>query len=321
MKYACPRDPRTWIVICLAIGVISWVAHDVVNSFVQGPLPLKVVTTATDYASIAELIGGLHVNTTSLTNGEENSYKVVATPAKTLAMREADLFIHSGLDLMKASRNHKIYEGQPGNVDCSNNIKVKELPTGPKPPLGHTHLFGNPHYMLDPLNHILVARTIRGALKSARPEQADFFDARCGRFEQQMKKKTAEWLAKMEPYQGAKVAGYHNVLPYFADRFGLNVVGCVEETPGIVPSPSRTAKFIAQMQETGTGVLLANTWADRETVDSVARGANAEVVIFPEWVHGVPDTPDVFAVFDHRVNAVITALEKVKTSTAADTQK
>ena len=172
--------------------------------------------------------------------------------------------------------------------------------------------------MLDPLNHILVARTIRDALKVARPEQASFFDARCERFEQQMKEKTAEWLERMKPFKGAKIAGYHNVLPYFADRFGLEVTGCVEETVGVPPSSRRAAKFSGQMRETGTRVLLANTWADRETVDAVARAANAEVVIFPEWVRGVPDTPDVFAVFDYRVNAVVAALEKAKTPTVVD---
>ncbi|MBI3466546.1 MAG: zinc ABC transporter substrate-binding protein, partial [Planctomycetes bacterium] len=181
-------------------------------------------------------------------------------------------------------------------------------------------IYGNPHYMLDPLNHILMARTIRDALKTVRPDQAGYFDERYQEFEARMKKKVAEWVTKMKPYQGTKVAGYHNVLPYFADRFGLEVIGYIEEKHGLSPSPSYTAKFIARMQETRTKLILVNTWAERQTVGTVARAAGAEVVVFPEWVRGVPDTADVFAAFDYRVNSVIAALEKFAVASEADNQ-
>ncbi|MBI3467635.1 MAG: zinc ABC transporter substrate-binding protein, partial [Planctomycetes bacterium] len=107
-----------------------------------------------------------------------------------------------------------------------------------------------------------------------------------------------------------KIAGYHNVLPYFTERFGLEVIGFIEEKPGISPGPAATAKFIDRMKETGTKVLLVNTWAERQTVDAVARATGAEVVIFPEWVRGVPNTPDVFALFDYRINSVVAAFQK-----------
>ncbi|MBI3466427.1 MAG: zinc ABC transporter substrate-binding protein, partial [Planctomycetes bacterium] len=129
----------------------------------QSP-PLKVVTSATDYASLAELVGGEQVKVTSLTNGTEHIHNVVATPTKMLELRNADLFIHTGLDhdhfvpdALKGSRNPKIQEGQPGNVDCSKNIKLKEIPKQFSRANGHVDIYGNPHYMLDPLNHILMA--------------------------------------------------------------------------------------------------------------------------------------------------------------------
>ncbi|MBI3469681.1 MAG: zinc ABC transporter substrate-binding protein, partial [Planctomycetes bacterium] len=219
--------------------------------------PLKVVTSAPDYASIAELIGGEQVKVTSLTNGAENIHNVVATPSKMLDLRDADLFIHTGLDLelwvpdiVKGSRNPKIQETKPGNVDCSVNIKLKEIPQQVSRAQGDIHIYGNPHYMLDPINHFLVARTVRDALKIARPDQTSYFDSRYQEFEDRMKKKMAEWLVKMKPYRGAKIAGYHNVLPYFTERFGLEVIGFIEEKPGISPGPAATAKFIDRMKET-----------------------------------------------------------------------
>src|SRR5262245_3703279 len=114
---------------------------------------LKVVASATDYASIAELIGGEQVKVTSLTNGVENIHNFVATPSKMLDLRDADLFIHTGLDLelwvadlLKGSRNARIQDGQPGNVDCSKNIRLKEIPKQLSRSQGDIHIYGNPHY-------------------------------------------------------------------------------------------------------------------------------------------------------------------------------
>jgi zinc/manganese transport system substrate-binding protein len=310
------------IVLLFCVAAIMFPARPAAATAV-----LKVVASAPDYASIAELIGGEQVKVTSLTNGVENIHNFVATPSKMLDLRDADLFIHTGLDLelwvadlLKGSRNARIQDGQPGNVDCSKNIRLKEIPKQLSRAQGDIHIYGNPHYMLDPINHILVARTIRDALKAARPGQAEYFDSRYVQFEQRMKDKLAEWLVKLKPYKGTKLGGYHNVLPYFLDRFGLEVVGYIEEKPGISPSAAYTAKFIDRMKESGAKVILMNTWAERQTADAVARATGAELVVFPEWVRGVADTPDVFALFDYRVNSLVAALQRVTKPTTSENQ-
>ena len=82
--------------------VFAWVgvaAFSSQSSLGLAETPLKVVTSATDYASLTELIGGEQVKVTSLTNGADNIHNVVATPSKMLDLHDADLFIHTGLDL------------------------------------------------------------------------------------------------------------------------------------------------------------------------------------------------------------------------------
>ena len=317
------RIPIRPLLVCLSVAILS-----LRTLTALAEAPLKVVTSATDYASLAELIGGEQVKVISLTNGVENIHNVVATPSKMLDLRDADLFIHTGLDLelwvpdiVKGSRNPRIQESKPGNVDCSKGIKLKEIPQELSRAQGDIHIYGNPHYILDPINHILVARTIRDALKTARPDQAGYFDSRYEQFEQHMKQKIAEWLTKLKPYRGAKIVGYHNVLPYFLDCFGLKGIGYIEEKPGISPSASYLAKLIAHMQETGAKVILVNTWAEKRTAETVARDTKAELVTFPEWVRGVPDTNDVFAMFDYRVNSIVSAFEKATAAGGAAEKK
>src|SRR5258708_18147129 len=98
---------------------------------------LKIVTTTTDYADIARQIGGDKVDVHSVMKGPENVHNVMAKPTEMVYLNQADLFVHSGLDtepwrdnLMKGARNPKILDHKPGNVDMSNGIELKEVPSG-----------------------------------------------------------------------------------------------------------------------------------------------------------------------------------------------
>jgi ABC-type Mn2+/Zn2+ transport system permease subunit len=98
---------------------------------------LNIVTTATDYADIAQQIGGDKVEVHSVMKGPENVHNVMAKPTEMVFLNQADLFVHGGLDsepwrdnLLKGARNPRVMPGKPGYVDMSNGIDLKEVPTG-----------------------------------------------------------------------------------------------------------------------------------------------------------------------------------------------
>src|SRR5215212_5057887 len=90
---------------------------------------LKIVTTTTNYADLAEQIGGEFVDVHSVMKGPENVHNVMAKPTEMLQLNKADLFVHSGLDtepwrdnLLRGARNPKVVQGKPGYVDMSEGI-------------------------------------------------------------------------------------------------------------------------------------------------------------------------------------------------------
>src|SRR5947208_5637072 len=143
---------------------------------------LKIVTTAPDYADIAKQIGREKVEVHSVMKGPENVHNVMAKPTEMLALNQADLFVHSGLDtepwrdnLMKGARNPRILDKRPGNVDMSNGIELKEVPTGRiDRSLGDMHAYGNPHYTLNPQHAQRMAATLIKAVMLPHPPNADF---------------------------------------------------------------------------------------------------------------------------------------------------
>jgi zinc/manganese transport system substrate-binding protein len=302
-------------------GSLATALAGALGSIVCGTLPaygqLKIVAVTPTYGAIVQELASANVPVQTLMKGSENIHRIVPTASKMLAIRDADMLIHSGLDcepwipiLLRGSRNRRIQPGKSGNVNAARGIRLKNVPRIVSRSEGDLHIYGNPHYQTDPVNIIIIARTIRDALKQLDPSNAADYDRQYMQFEEKMKKKLVECLTKMRPYRGAKVVGYHDCICYFADRFGLELVGMVEPKPGIEPSPGHTAELVTQMRETGCKLMLVNTWANEATVRRVAQRTGARVVVFPAWVGGVKGVDDIFTYFDYLVDSVVEALSE-----------
>src|SRR5689334_16916839 len=148
---------------------------------------LHVVATLPDIGKIAEAVGGDKVHVTTIASGIQDPHFVDPKPSYVVKLRDAELFLVNGLDLeigwvpplLDSARNGKIRVGAPGYVDCSKGIPVLEVPSGTVTRAeGDVHPFGNPHYLTDPLNGVIVAQTIADAFARARPSDAAYFDGR-----------------------------------------------------------------------------------------------------------------------------------------------
>ena len=126
---------------------------------------IKVVTTTTDLKSITELIGGDKVSVSSIATGYQNPHFVDPKPSYIIGLSKADMFVTVGLDLetgwspqlLTSSRNTKIQKGAEGYVDASEGVGLLQVPTAANRGEGDIHIFGNPHYWLDPLNAAIFA--------------------------------------------------------------------------------------------------------------------------------------------------------------------
>src|SRR5215467_16362847 len=119
---------------------------------------IKVVTTIPDLKSITEMIGGDKVSVTSIATGYQNPHFVDPKPSYIISLSNANMFVTVGLDLetgwspqlLTSSRNPKIQKGFQGYVDASDGISLLQVPTSANRGEGDIHIYGNPHYWLDP---------------------------------------------------------------------------------------------------------------------------------------------------------------------------
>jgi len=138
---------------------------------------VKVVTTLPDYAAIARDIGGDRVEVQAIVAGNADAHFIKPKPSYALMLRDADLFVSTGLDLelwapvlVNKSGNRNIVDGAAGYVAASQGINLLQKPASLDRSGGDIHVYGNPHIQTSPLNAIVIARNIATGLCKVDPE-------------------------------------------------------------------------------------------------------------------------------------------------------
>jgi zinc/manganese transport system substrate-binding protein len=277
---------------------------------------LRVVATTPDLASLAREIGGSTVRVTALAKPTEDPHFVDAKPSFIITLNRADLLIDGGAELelgwlpplLDNARNPKIASGAPGRVVASQGMRMLEIPTSFDRSKGDIHSLGNPHFLADPVDAKIVAREIADHLREVDPKNAANYAANLARFNTRIDSKLTEWQRQLAPYRGATVVTYHKDFVYFANRFGLKIVGELEPKPGIAPSPSHLARVIGTMKAQNTRVLLVQPYQKRKTAETVARQTGAKVLDMPQQPGARPNTATYFDMMDNLVSTLAAGL-------------
>ncbi|MDP9229099.1 MAG: metal ABC transporter substrate-binding protein [Bacteroidota bacterium] len=278
---------------------------------------IKVVTTTTDMKSIAELIGGNKVSVTSIATGYQNPHFVDPKPSYIIGLTKADLFVTVGLDLetgwspqlLSSSRNSKIQKGASGYVDASAGVGLLQVPSSANRAEGDIHIFGNPHYWLDPLNGKVIARNITNGLERVDPSNRTFYEANLQTFFAKIDSKMKEWQAKMASFKGSKIIAYHNEWVYFESRFGLKVVDFMEPKPGIPPSPSQLVKVINEIKANQIKVIVSSPYFTTSSSDVVSKQTGAKKLTLATSVGAFDSIKNYFDLFDYDINQLTATLK------------
>ncbi len=280
---------------------------------------VHVVTTSPALADLSRQVGGSAVEVEALMRGPENPHHVVPTPSLVMKLRKADLFVHLGLDaepwvpsLVRSARRERLLPGSSGNIDASRGIVLQQvpLPGGLSRAFGDIHVYGNTHYLLDPMNGIIVARTIAAALERADPEHRELYSENLEALGKRLSALTDRLVERMKPYRGTSVVTYHRTWPYFLRRFSLEKIAEIEPKPGIAPGPRHIAQVAEQMTQKGVRVVIVETFSDQKIAERVAERADARAVVLAQEVNALPGVDSYERLFEYNVDSLLGALNQ-----------
>ena len=277
---------------------------------------LKVVTTMSTFADLAKQIGGEYVNVSYVAPPRFNPHFIECRPSDVLKVKEADLFIHAGLDLeawrgplLDAAGNPNLFQDGPGELDLSPGIPLLEVPTQQLSRLmGDIHIYGNPHYWVNPENGRIIAKEIADKLSQVDPAHAEVYRKNLEAFQQRLDRQIAQWKQMARALQGKEVIAYHNEWPYLAQFLGIKIEQFLEPKPGIPPSPKQLGFLEDYMKGRHIKVIIQPTYQPRDSSEALARRTGAKVAILCQNVGELPQAKDYFSMMDYNVRQLVQAL-------------
>jgi zinc/manganese transport system substrate-binding protein len=276
-----------------------------------------VLTTDPTLAYIAREVGGPLVRAESLARGTDDPHSVEPRPSMVVKLSRAQVFARIGMDLdmwadglLEKAGNAQVMRGGKGYADCSQNLRVLEIPPAKlDPSMGDIHVYGNPHYLMDPANGILAAGNIAAALIRVDPSHRAEYDQRFRAFGGALAQRLKEWRERLAPYRGALVTTYHRSWVYFMARFGLKEFGTVEPKPGVPPSPGHVQNLIREMRNDHVTAILVEDFRSHRFPDMVAAATGARAAYVPLAVEGEQGVDTYFKLFDTIVGRLAAALK------------
>jgi zinc/manganese transport system substrate-binding protein len=278
---------------------------------------IKVVTTDTTLADIARRVGGNKVSVESLSKGTDDPHQVDPRPTMVVKLSHAQVFARIGMDLdmwadslIERAGNSQIAKGGRGYANCSDNLKVQEIPPAKlDPSMGDIHVYGNPHYLMDPANGILAAGNIAAALIRVDPANGAFYRKNFLAFGEEIKTHLTKWSAMLAPYKGSPVTTYHRSWVYFMSRFGLKEFGTIEPKPGIQPSQGHVNELVKEMKADKVRAMLVEDFRSHRFPDLIAQQTGAKAVYVPLSVDAEPGVDTYFKLFDTIVGRLAAAFK------------
>ncbi len=253
----------------------------------QAGKKLKVVATLEYLADWAQEIGKDKIDVDFVHDSRLDVHYFQPRPAHVLKCTKADMVIIGGLDLdvwmqalLDASRNRNIQYGREGYVDASFGIEnVLQKPIGRVDmAMGDVHPFGNPHYYHNMDNVGIALENIVNGLATNDPENADFYRENKEKYWLKVQSAFKTHRDLMKPFKGTKVVTYHQSWEYFAEEFGLDILGYVEPKPGLPASPKHTKELIELISQHKVRIILKEPYYPKRPVKRLMKKTEAKVL-------------------------------------------
>ncbi len=252
-----------------------------------GPKP-RILTTITPIFSWASAVAGTNAIVENLLPADVGPHAFQLRPSDLRRIRQADLIVANGLGLedwldkaigsnrgrSKAPRVLRVTEGW--NLQLIHRLPILEIDPAAKPTDGHHHhddddSTPNPHVWLDPWFARHAVSNLVAAFRAIDPANADAYQARADAYQSRLASLDRDLRESIDRFPSKSIVTYHDAFPYFARRYGLDLVGVVEEVPSVEPSPRYLASLSKVIRARGVRVIFTEPQFDPRLVRQLSK--------------------------------------------------
>lgn len=216
---------------------------------------LKVVATTNLVADLVKNVGGDAIDLTPLLPLGADPHTFTPTPADLTKVAEAHVIFVNGFGLeLFLDEMMKNAGGQAAVVALSTGLKPRQMAAAEA---GHTetedeehHDGVDPHTWTTPVNATVFVRNIEQALSALDPAQAQTYQTNMLKYTGDLVDLDSWIKAQIDqlPPDNRRLVTDHKSLGYYADRYGLKLVGAV--LPSVTTGAEPSAQQLAELETT-----------------------------------------------------------------------
>ncbi len=253
---------------------------------------------------------------------EAGDFQIATGAGQTAVVKHSD---GSGLEIEKDLKLncHSLNQGRIVELEKDGQyiltltgFKTATTPLLIGPAGGHHHHEGDPHFWLDPVNVIKYTENIRDGLSQADPGGAATYARNADAYIAKLKDLNA-WISeqvKQIPAERRLLVTNHESFGYFADRYGLKIVGTVipSVSTGASPSAQQFARLTDHIKATGAPAIFMETGASPQLAKQLAQEVGIKAVT-ELYTHSTTEAkgraPTYIDMMKYNVKAIVDALK------------
>jgi ABC-type Zn uptake system ZnuABC Zn-binding protein ZnuA len=249
--------------------------------------PLKVATTTSIIGDLVAQIGGGRVEVKSILPANADPHSFEPAPQDIATVDDASIVFIHGIDLdLWVDTIIENADGDLTVITVTDGIELvdrrhdpeEEGETGDE----HDHDQGDPHVWLDPTRSAQMVANIAAALIAADPDGADGYTARLTAYQQELAALDAQIAERVNlvPADRRIIVTNHEALGYFADRYGLTIVGTVIPggAAGSEPSAGEIADLLEVIAQNNVTAIFAENTVSPGLAEQLAGQAGIQIV-------------------------------------------
>ncbi len=241
--------------------------------------PLPVVTSFSILADLVKVIGGSHVEVTSLVGPNADAHVFDPTPADAKRLADAKLVVINGLGfegwmdrLIKSS-------GYRGSVTvASRGVKTIQEAAGHGHQHSHSHA-ADPHAWQNPLNVKQYVQNIRLALAAAKPAAAQEFEQRAQAYSRDLDALDQSIRERLKPIAVAqrRIVTSHDAFGYFAAAYNVKFYPLQGLSTGSEPSAADVVRIIDQIKKNKVTAIFVENISDARVLERITKESGARI--------------------------------------------
>jgi len=278
---------------------------------------LRIVVTTNILSDVVQNVGGEAIEMVTLIPSGADPHTFQPSPGDLRAMTNADAILINGAGLEEfLHQTLSQFSDEVPMISLSEGIELRQFQTDHDPDSDDEadHAGVDPHVWFDPLNVIIWAENCAQVLGRLDPENQDFYTANAREYVESLES-LDDWIENKVaeiPNQNRKMVTDHLAFGYFAQRYGLEMIGAVIPAYSTAAEPS--AQELANLNDTiraeNVPAIFVGIMVDSRLTALVAEDTGVDLVALYTGSLGEPGGPaDTYIrLMQYDVNAIVQAL-------------